>query len=578
MGRLLCRVAGTLGVAVMLFAVACSEEGTAPANPGEISLILISPPNPTGEVGQELADPLIVQAVANPDCAPQPNTCIGVPNVTVQWKVLEGDGEGDGTLFVENSSTDANGEAYNFWTLGTSTSEPQVVEARAIVQGQKQQLGTFTATAVAGPPTTIQTDGDNQKARHDEAVQGPLSITLLDEFGNLVEGIPVSFRVGSGAGRLENPPGTFRLTIDVTTDANGTASLDPTTTGSWILNSFPCENALTATVDLMSQGVIFSATARDCWSSRRGLNIRRSLLGAGEVNGLLYAIGGQSSNFITNTFVFTNTLEAYTPMLDRWDIRFPVPFLFIPPGAAVGVLNGLIYAVGGCHVTTAASLCPQGEALSVVRAYNPQTNAWLTKASLPVELSNLAAGIVGGKLYAVGGRLLDGSFSSAVYEFDPAANGGLGSWSTRAPMAQGRAGLAVGVIGNFLYAVGGVGPGLVALPTAERYDPTGPTNTWQPIQSMSFSRVNLAAGVVGTDLYAVGGSSFCANDPCDATASNAVEMFDGTQWVSATVAQMPFGGRLGLAIGVVDGVIYAMGGSFSGAAADITNRVQVYYP
>jgi len=570
MGRLLCRVAGTLGVAVMLFAVACSEEGTAPANPGEISLILISPPNPTGEVGQELADPLIVQAVANPDCAPQPNTCIGVPNVTVQWKVLEG----DGTLFVENSSTDANGEAYNFWTLGTSTSEPQVVEARAIVQGQKQQLGTFTATAVAGPPATIQTDGDNQKARHGEAV-GPVSVTLLDEFGNLVEGITVSFRVSRGNGRLVDHLGTPQLLIDVTTDANGTAILDPTTTGSWILESFPCENALTATVDLLSQGVIFSAIATDCWSFRRSLNIRRSLLGAGEVNGLLYAIGGQAAS--GNTFVITPTLEAYTPMLDRWDVRFPMPSIDLPPSAAVAVLNGLIYAVGGCDVTTAASLCPQGDALSSVRAYNPQTNAWLTKTALPVALSNLAVGVVAGKLYAVGGRLSDGSFSRDVYEFDPAANAGTGSWTARAQMAQGRAGLAVGVIGNTLHAVGGVGPGLIALTDAERYNPTVSTNSWEPITSMSSPRVNLAAGVVGSNLYAFGGSSFCANDPCNATVSNAVEVFTGTQWVNATVAQMPFG-RLALAIGVVDGVIYAVGGSFSGAAAGVTSLVQVYYP
>ena len=58
--------------------------------------------------------------------------------------------------------------------------------------------------------------------------------------------------------------------------------------------------------------------------------------------------------------------------------------------------------------------------------------------------------IISGKLYAVGGR--DGTSCLATGEcYDPEQN----TWSAVAPMTMKRGGVAVAVIGDLLYAVGG---------------------------------------------------------------------------------------------------------------------------
>ena len=57
---------------------------------------------------------------------------------------------------------------------------------------------------------------------------------------------------------------------------------------------------------------------------------------------------------------------------------------------AVGVLDGIMYAVGG-------------GADRIVEAYDPAANAWTMKTPLPRTLSAHAIGVVNGGLYVVGG-------------------------------------------------------------------------------------------------------------------------------------------------------------------------------
>ncbi|HEY5096267.1 MAG TPA: kelch repeat-containing protein [Candidatus Eremiobacteraceae bacterium] len=58
-----------------------------------------------------------------------------------------------------------------------------------------------------------------------------------------------------------------------------------------------------------------------------------------------------------------------------------------------GVINGRLYAVGG----------DSKGYLNSVEAYDPETNNWIAKASMPTARDGLAAGVVNGTLYAVGG-------------------------------------------------------------------------------------------------------------------------------------------------------------------------------
>jgi hypothetical protein len=65
-------------------------------------------------------------------------------------------------------------------------------------------------------------------------------------------------------------------------------------------------------------------------------------------------------------------------------------------GLGVGVVNGVLYAVGGGG-------CTFGGAHAVVEAYDPGTNAWTPKAPMPTPRVFHGVGVVNGVLYAVGG-------------------------------------------------------------------------------------------------------------------------------------------------------------------------------
>lgn len=166
----------------------------------------------------------------------------------------------------------------------------------------------------------------------------------------------------------------------------------------------------------------------------------RSGLSLGVVNGILYAVGGTSLGLGP-----VGIVEAYNPTTNTWATKAPMPTPRV--GVAVGVVNGILYAVGG-------ACCAPGEnshTLSTVEAYNPTTNRWTAKAPVPTPRYGHAVGVVNGILYAVGGAL-EGK-GATVEAYDPTKN----RWTVSTPMPAGRSLLAVGVVNGILYAVGGLG-------------------------------------------------------------------------------------------------------------------------
>jgi hypothetical protein len=74
------------------------------------------------------------------------------------------------------------------------------------------------------------------------------------------------------------------------------------------------------------------------------------------------------------------------------------------------VVNGIIYVIGGIN----------GErAFSTVEAYDPATDTWTGKTSMPEVRGMFATSVVGGKIYAIGGNNAGhGAVMSTVYEYD----------------------------------------------------------------------------------------------------------------------------------------------------------------
>lgn len=215
--------------------------------------------------------------------------------------------------------------------------------------------------------------------------------------------------------------------------------------------------ALSAIVVLLSLGSRLPAQG-NTWTARAPMPTPRVGLAAGVIDGILYAVGGANPDTTPSSHL--GTLEAYDPKTDTWTAKAPMPtprsFL------AVGVVDGILYAVGGHN-----ALSPN---LATVEAYDPKTNTWSAKAPMPTGRTALAAAGLGGILYAVGGGGLPG-FLTVLEAYDPKTN----TWSTKAPMPTPRWGLVAAALNGSLHAVGGfnLSPGLAAL---EIYNPK--TNTW----------------------------------------------------------------------------------------------------
>jgi hypothetical protein len=78
--------------------------------------------------------------------------------------------------------------------------------------------------------------------------------------------------------------------------------------------------------------------------------------------------------------------------------------------------------------------------LSSCEVYDPASNSWRAIAPMGSKRQNLAAAVVGGLLYALGGS--DGSSKSSCEVYDPASN----SWRAIAPMGSKRHGPAAAVL------------------------------------------------------------------------------------------------------------------------------------
>ena len=123
----------------------------------------------------------------------------------------------------------------------------------------------------------------------------------------------------------------------------------------------------------------------------------RFLFAKGQVDGIIYVVGGQNSSGSLAT------VEAYDPESNTWATAASMPAA--RTRLAGGVLTGRFYAVGG-------------DSLGTVQAYNAATNTWETKLSMPTPRDTLGAGVVNGVLYAVGGFSL-GSFLATNEAYCP---------------------------------------------------------------------------------------------------------------------------------------------------------------
>jgi len=159
-------------------------------------------------------------------------------------------------------------------------------------------------------------------------------------------------------------------------------------------------------------------------------------------------------------------------------------------GSATGVIGGKVYVVGGA--TNSAIV-------AINQIYNPKTNKWTTGASMPTARFACAGAVVDGILYVIGGNPNGSSQLNVVEAYDPATN----KWSTKSPMPTARDSISAAVEGGIIYVVGGYNNSDGRLTTVESYNPA--TDKWAEESPLLAGKSEPAVGLLGSTIVAAGG-------------------------------------------------------------------------
>ncbi len=281
------------------------------------------------------------------------------------------------------------------------------------------------------------------------------------------------------------------------------------------------------------------------WVEKAPMPTARWALGAVNVNSEIYAMGGYASTGPSNSN------ESYNPTTNTWTIRPNLLTATSGPAVAAGN-NGKIYVIGGSF----------NSYINTVQEYDPSTNSWGYKSPMPTARE--APGIKGsdGKIYVIGGAVgaINGgccAITNAVEVYDPATD----TWETKASMPTPRFAFAITATPNGkIYAIGGVpSNNTTALSTVEEYDIT--SNTWSARSSMPTPR-NIVKAVLANNgkIYVIGGADN-TNSCCHNLST--VEAYDPTSDVweqSSNILYQLAGPAVELGS---NGKIYTIGGVFS---------------
>ena len=238
----------------------------------------------------------------------------------------------------------------------------------------------------------------------------------------------------------------------------------------------------------VSSGVWAYDLNSDSWSSRTEKPTAVRLARAALIGEKIYVPGGE-----TSSGMLSDDLEVYDPRTDSWQQSAALP---LPLSEyALAAFEGRLYLFGGWTGT---------EVSDRLYIYDPQENAWSTGSALPEPLRGAAAAVVGSKIYVLGGSDGQQVFDTVRVFYPNRAVAGETAWEERAPLPDGRAGLAAVALGDNIFIAGGTGSNGEEELGVLRYSET--TDTWEqvsdaPVQAGPF----VGLGAFNTRIHLFGG-------------------------------------------------------------------------
>ena len=274
--------------------------------------------------------------------------------------------------------------------------------------------------------------------------------------------------------------------------------------------------------------------AADRWTKKKPMPAPAHHMAVAESGGRIYLFGGatQRQPRGSNQIPINNTWE-YDPASDTWKELAPMPTRRM--AAAAVAVAGRIYVMGGAGNYPGREDAPLGgdqphRVLDTNQVYDPATNTWATRTTLPTPRNHVFAAAANGRIYLIGGRLgavsiANGSTTDIVEEYDPATDR-WGFLKNRMPTPR-DSGIAA-VYLNKIYIAGGQSITAISNSVSralEVYDPA--SNTWDSLENIPTARHGIGGGVIGSRLYVVGGhitAAFSGGEPLNSANNDALDL------------------------------------------------------
>jgi N-acetylneuraminic acid mutarotase len=248
--------------------------------------------------------------------------------------------------------------------------------------------------------------------------------------------------------------------------------------------------------------------SRNAWTRLAPLPAARHHITLSALKGRLYGVGGFTGPF--PHWQAQSTVFVYDLAANRWARGVDLP---APRGEGVAnVVNNKLYMIGGrVRATPQASHFLEHTDTRLNEAFDPETGRWERRADAPTARNSAASAVIDGKIYVVGGRTFsrnaDGSARQVnlptLEVYDPATD----RWETRASMPQAQGGLAAAAANGKLYVFGGEQwvPEHKVFGESWVYDPK--TDRWEALPPLPTPRHGLGASALGNRIHVFGGAT-----------------------------------------------------------------------
>lgn len=271
--------------------------------------------------------------------------------------------------------------------------------------------------------------------------------------------------------------------------------------------------------------------AADKWTQKKQVPFFADhMTAAAASNGKIYVFGGSGAMTQEAASGTLDTAWEYDPAADTW--KSIAKLTSKRTAAAAAEVGGKIYLIGGSTDVagpTGANI-NAGLVVGTNESYDPATNRWETHKAMPTPRNHPAIGVVGGKIYLIGGRITAnniGGFTASnvdsVEEYSPATD----SWRAMNRMPTPRSGQGWTTYNGRIYVAGGEGRDYhmeAVYRDVEAFDPA--TNDWERLPSMPTARHGVNVAAFNGRLYVVGGHLVFAGGGGHALDASTNEVFE----------------------------------------------------